>query len=119
MPCFRIHFVCPTFEQVKRNISNERYIATLCRQYSAKLGKMSRTDGFVSYFTTLCEGEAADFLRDLPSPFFVESIQNTSTQAYLYRNPYVHLRYRNPLPQIKFEKDIFWNARQMERFMKN
>jgi hypothetical protein len=119
MPCFRIHFVCPEFEQNRRNISNDRHVALLIHQYAAKLGKIGRSDGFVSYFTTLCEREAADFLRDLPPPFFVDAIVNTITEDYLYKNPKLYERYRNRLPQIKYEKEIFWNARQMERFMKN
>ncbi len=119
MPCFRIHFVCPEFEQNRRNISNDRHVALLAHQYATKLGKIGRSDGLVSYFTTLCEREAADFLRDLPSPFFVDAIVNTVTEEFLYKNPKLYERYRNRLPRVFYEKEIFWNARQMERFMKN
>ena len=119
MPCFRIHFLCPEFDQTRRNLSNDRHVAILARQYAAKLGKINRSDGLVSYVTTLCENEAAEFLRDLPSPFFVDAIVNLGTEEFLYKNPYLYERYRNPLPHIHYEKKIFWNARQMERFMKN
>ncbi len=122
MPCFRILFVCPAFQNEKRNISNEQYVIKLGREYAAKIEKFDEQNGLVSYATNLCENEAADFLRDLPTPFYVlwiRPMREVEDEQFLYKNPHVYPRYRNALPHLSHEKEIFWNARQMERFMKN
>lgn len=98
-------------------LANEKHLQVLARQYWAKLSKEQIYEDHFSYFTRLCDTDAADFIHDLPSPIFIESIVNQSTNTILYKNPYRFKGFRNTLPQMNVDKQVFWNARQMERFM--
>ena len=98
-------------------IANEKHVEILARQYWAKLSKERIYEEHSSYFTRLCDTDAADFIRDLPSPIFIESIVNQSTNTILYKNPYRFPGFRNVPPKTLVDKQVFWNARQMERFM--
>ncbi len=116
MPCFQIQFVYPKSEK-RIDAMNERLLRILARQYFAKIQEIPSADpGYLLYETTLCDMEVADFIHDLPRPFYIQRIYCASLEFLLYSNWKLDPTFRPPLIRGPILKTIFWNAKQMERW---
>ena len=116
MPCYFIRIVYKHPRSPKGCRSNEHFLSNLSRQYRSAIEKMAGFENHTVYCVSLCDTAAADFLRDLPSTFFCDQIFNLSDKTFLYKNHKIYDGYRNPLPGELEQKQIFWNAKQMERW---
>lgn len=117
MPCYFIRFVYKHPLNTKGLRSNEHFLSNLSRQYRSAIEKMAVFENHTAYCVSLCDLAAADFLRDLPSTFFCDQILNVSDNSFLYKNHKIYDGYHNPLPVGLEQKEIFWNAKQMERWV--
>lgn len=117
MPCYFIRVVYKHPRNPKGCLSNEHFLSNLTRQYRSAIEKIAGFGDHTLYGVSLCDAGAADFLRDLPSTFFCDQIITLSDSTYLYKNPKIYDGYRNSIPVGHPQKDIFWNAKQMERWV--
>ncbi len=116
MPCFQIHFIYPKIDS-RIDAMNKRLLRVLGRQYSAKIQEVPSADlGYTLYETSLCDMEVADFIRDLPRPFYIQRIYCAHLQFLLYSNWKLDPSFHPPAIRGRVLKSIFWNAKQMERW---
>ena len=118
MPCYGVRFVYIHPRDAKGLRCNEHLLENLSRQYRSPIEKIAEFENHSLYGVALCDLEAADLLRDLPSSFFCDQIVNLADKRFLYKNYKIYDGYRNSLPQSPLEKRIFWNAKQMERWVR-
>ncbi len=117
MTCYIIRFVYKHAGRSKGIRSNEHFLANMSREYRSAIEKMAEFEDHTLYGVSLCDEDAAHFLRDLPSTYFCDQIMNMSDKSFLYKNIKIYDGYRNSLPSNKEQKNIFWNAKQMERWV--
>ena len=117
MPCYFLRIVYKHPRNPKGVRSNEHFLSNLSRQYRSPIETMATFESHTLYSISLCDVAAADFLRDLPPTFFCDQILNVSDKSFLYKNPKIYDGYRNALPIGVEQKQIFWNAKQMERWV--
>lgn len=98
------------------NISNETRLQHLLKHFCGdQVGKQTKQD-YILYTIWICDTAAANFLRDLPEPFFVVFIRQKYNKELLYMNPKVRISYAKiPLPKIEILRDVYWNAKSCEK----
>ena len=116
MTCFTITLVHPTGPHPTINLLNAIGLRKHIHRFRAdKTLVIMRSD---ICKVTLCDEEAAAFLRDLPAPFFVASVSILSPPTLVERIFYLHSRIRRervpPPHRNKILMDVFWNAMACE-----
>lgn len=116
MVCFEIILGYPIHMRSNVNISNEMRLNHLLKHFAgSQTGKEIKND-YILHKIIICDTSAANFLRDLPEPFFVVFIRLRKNQELLYMNPKVKISYYNlSLPKIEILKDVYWNAKRCEK----
>lgn len=115
MPCFSIFLLCPLEESKIINVLNDNYIRRHARELQGDIKTIDIINIHLVYEVTLCDENAADFLRDLLAPFFVGYIRYKYSLEMFYKNSRIQRPHIPPPRYNKMLKDIYWGAVQCER----
>ena len=116
MVCFEIIIAYPTHYRRNVNLSNEARLKHLLKHYSGDDAGKEIKNEYILYKIWICDLSAANFLRDIPAPFFVVFIHQKYNRELLYMNPKVRFYYENIcLPKIEILRDVYWNAKKCEK----
>ena len=98
------------------NILNKRTIENLARAHRANLLSTGEMNTYSVSEITVCDEDAAAFLRDLPEPFLIAAIVIRLSKELFYTNPLLKTEKR-PVPPRRgsVEKDVYWWAASCEK----
>jgi hypothetical protein len=116
MVCFEIILAYPPHERANVNKSNESRLQHMLKHYAGDQVNKVQKKEYILYTIAICDTAAANFLRDLPEPFFVVFIYLRYKKELLYMNPKVGIPYHKiHLPKIEILRDVYWNAKRCEK----
>jgi hypothetical protein len=119
MPCFSIFILCPIDSKKVINNLNDVYINRHAQKLDGTCKKLHETNIHFVYQVNICHEEAAVFLRDLLKPFFVLYIRYQYNLTIFYKNSHIQKAHVPPPRSDTLLKDVYWNAVQCEKNMKN
>ncbi len=100
------------------NILNHRSFENLLRIHRGNLLTNGSMNTYQVSEVTLCDADAASFIRDLPDPFFIAAIVIRANKESFYTNPLIKTDNRpHPPRRGSVEKDVYWWAASCEKRM--
>ncbi len=113
MVCFQIHLA---FRLEKRDVINESNVHRfhhLAKHYLGTISSIIYDGSYCQSTILLCDEDAVAFLRDLPPPVFVTSIQILRSPVCLY-SFYKWTKKQIRPPKNLLLKQVYWMASSLE-----
>lgn len=123
MSCFGVYINYPLSGKRNTDRMNEKFLFDRTRHIRSPFELLlSSTLDENHYYVALCIDDVIQLLKDLQYPFYVARIEYLAHPYVLYVNrhkprEWLKTEKTRRLPRDKYEKDVYWLATSMERWM--